>query len=377
MATVIGSSPDAGSPGVLGENTNTTPAAGVGVHGKSRAAGVVGEGTDWHGVSGQSSSTVGGAGVHGKGKAGNFGVLGESTTGAGVEGRSQNGPGVVGQSEAAGVWGRSKKWVGVYGETEGVDGGPAGVWGEHKGAGVGVKAVSKSGAALAAYSEAGDAVHAESVSGPGVVAKSKSGVGLLTTSEAHEAVHAETNSPGTAAIAAYNVNASGTGAAIFARKLGSLGHAAFLDGNVFVTGDISCQNADCAEDFDVTEGAITDPGTVMVLSGEGTLEHCTRDYDNCVMGVVSGAGGYKPGLVLDKQLGQQGRKPVALMGKVFCKVDADYGAIQPGDLLTTSPTAGHAMKATEPHRAFGAVIGKALGSAPEGTMLIPILVALQ
>jgi hypothetical protein len=35
------------------------------------------------------------------------------------------------------------------------------------------------------------------------------------------------------------------------------------------------------------------------------------------------------------------------------------------------------MKATDPARAFGAVIGKALGSLESGRGLIPILVALQ
>jgi hypothetical protein len=65
------------------------------------------------------------------------------------------------------------------------------------------------------------------------------------------------------------------------------------------------------------------------------------------------------------------------VGKVFCKVDAQYGAIAVGDLLTTSPTLGHAMKATKPHKAFGAVIGKALRPLQDGCGLIPILIALQ
>ncbi len=65
------------------------------------------------------------------------------------------------------------------------------------------------------------------------------------------------------------------------------------------------------------------------------------------------------------------------MGKVYCKVDAQYGAIEIGDLLTTSPTPGYAMKANDPLRAFGAVIGKALSTLPEGTGMIPILVTLQ
>ena len=69
--------------------------------------------------------------------------------------------------------------------------------------------------------------------------------------------------------------------------------------------------------------------------------------------------------------------PVALMGKVYCKVDAGYSPIDVGDLLTTSPTPGHAMKADDHDKAFGAVIGKALRRLEAGQGLIPILVALQ
>jgi hypothetical protein len=58
-------------------------------------------------------------------------------------------------------------------------------------------------------------------------------------------------------------------------------------------------------------------------------------------------------------------------------VDAESGAIAVGDLLTTSDTPGHAMKAQDPERAFGAVIGKALAPLRDGRDLIPILVALQ
>jgi hypothetical protein len=46
-------------------------------------------------------------------------------------------------------------------------------------------------------------------------------------------------------------------------------------------------------------------------------------------------------------------------------------------MLTTSPTEGHAMKACDPARAFGAVIGKALRPLATGIGLIPILIALQ
>jgi len=66
-----------------------------------------------------------------------------------------------------------------------------------------------------------------------------------------------------------------------------------------------------------------------------------------------------------------------LVGKVYCKVDSRYAAIEVGDLLTTSPTPGHAMKALDREQAFGAVIGKALRPLAEGQGLIPILIALQ
>ncbi len=57
------------------------------------------------------------------------------------------------------------------------------------------------------------------------------------------------------------------------------------------------------------------------------------------------------------------------------KVDASYGAIQPGDLLVSSDTPGHAMKAVDAQ--VGTVIGKALGSLDSGTGVIPVLVTLQ
>lgn len=142
-------------------------------------------------------------------------------------------------------------------------------------------------------------------------------------------------------------------------------------------GDIVLRNADCAEDFDVAEPDGVEPGSVLVLDAEGGLRHSREPYDRRVAGVVSGAGGYSPGIVLDRQGSADGRAPVALVGKVYCKVDAGPEGIAVGDLLTTSGTPGHAMKASDRSRAFGSVLGKALRSAGPGQSLIPILVALQ
>lgn len=325
----------------------------TGVLAQADTVGVRAFGKDWIGVYGETQSTVGGAGVWGEHKSNGSGVVGKSSSGAGVFGESTTGPGVLGKSEGPGVIGMSTKWAGVYGETACIEGGPAGVWGEHKGAGTGVRAVSKDG------------------------------VGLVAYSTSNEAIHAETKSPGTAAIAAYNINPSGTGAAIFAKKEGSQGHAGFFDGNVWVSGeivvgkDIILANADCAEDFDIADAALIEPGTVMVVGEEGVLHQSHQAYDKRVAGVISGAGDYKPGIVLDKQHSQPNRKPIALLGKVYCKVDAGYAPIEVGDLLTTAPPPGRAMKVTDPLKAFGAVIGKALRSLKEGQGLIPILIALQ
>lgn len=67
--------------------------------------------------------------------------------------------------------------------------------------------------------------------------------------------------------------------------------------------------------------------------------------------------------------------PVALSGIVFCKVDAGYGSIRAGDLLTSSQTRGHARRADDP--AVGTIVGKALEPIEQGTGLIKVLVMLR
>ena len=66
-----------------------------------------------------------------------------------------------------------------------------------------------------------------------------------------------------------------------------------------------------------------------------------------------------------------------MTGRVWVYVDASFGAVQPGDLLTTSSTPGHAMLASDHGRAFGAVIGKAMTELKEGKGLVLVLVNLQ
>lgn len=147
-----------------------------------------------------------------------------------------------------------------------------------------------------------------------------------------------------------------------------------LDGGA---GDIRLHGADCAEHFDVSDADDVDEGTVLVIDDDGALCTSTSAYDRRVAGVVSGAGGYRPGILLDSFAEAPGRRPIALAGKVYCKVDASHGPVRVGDLLTTSDTAGHAMRVSEPARAFGSVLGKALAPLTTGRGLVPVLVTLQ
>jgi hypothetical protein len=93
--------------------------------------------------------------------------------------------------------------------------------------------------------------------------------------------------------------------------------------------------------------------------------------------VVSGAGGVKPGMLMGQRgTVVDGKHPVALTGRVYCRVDAGYGSIKPGDLITTSDTPGHGMKA-DPAKAAGAIIGKAMTPLADGRGLVLVLVSLQ
>jgi hypothetical protein len=141
-------------------------------------------------------------------------------------------------------------------------------------------------------------------------------------------------------------------------------------------GDIRLLGADCAEFFEADDPSEIEPGTVLVIGEKGSLCACGAEYDKRVAGVVSGAGSTKPGIVLDQGAAEEG-VPVALTGKVHCKAEADGAPIDVGDLLTTSSKAGHAMKACDPSRYLGSILGKALAPLPQGSGLIPVLVALQ
>ena len=159
-----------------------------------------------------------------------------------------------------------------------------------------------------------------------------------------------------------------------------------VNGHVRCDGDMTCDvitirgGADVAEPFHADNRNEVRPGMVMAIDPDrpGHLRIADLAYDRRVAGIVSGAGGINPGLILGQNSTlADGEYPVAMSGRVYCLVDADYCPVTPGDLLTTSATAGYAMVVTDYSRAQGAVIGKAMTSLDEGRGLVLVLVALQ
>ncbi|MFO0839872.1 MAG: hypothetical protein U1D55_15275 [Phycisphaerae bacterium] len=142
--------------------------------------------------------------------------------------------------------------------------------------------------------------------------------------------------------------------------------------------------SDLSEQFDIRAASdVSEPEPGMVVSIDpkipGNLVVCAKAYDRAVAGVISGAGGVKTGMTMS-QSGTiaDGKHPVALTGRVWVQCDAGGAAIEPGDLLTSSDTPGHAMKAIDASRASGAMLGKAMTPLAKGERgLVLVLVNLQ
>jgi len=151
-------------------------------------------------------------------------------------------------------------------------------------------------------------------------------------------------------------------------------------GRVFADGGFRPFGADFAEAVRVkgsTEGYA--PGDLLVIdaSGERRLSKPQTPYSTLVAGIYS----TQPGVVASQHRAGEAlpsnEVPLAVVGIVPCKVSAENGPIEVGDLLVASSTPGHAMKGTDRARMLGAVVGKALEPQQQGTGVIQVLVTLQ
>ena len=130
-------------------------------------------------------------------------------------------------------------------------------------------------------------------------------------------------------------------------------------------------------------------GDVLVLDPErpGRVKAADLRADDRVVGVVWGdpralsaipepsSDGASDFFLDGKPMRADLEAPLAVSGIVRCKVDAGYGSIEPGDLLTTSPTPGHAMRTDG--KIPGTVLGKAMEALEAGKGMIRVLVTLR
>ena len=376
MAVLRGDSSDPKIPAVQGQQTGKD---GTGVSGVALGLGVFGQSTGPNGFSGVRGESTGGAGVSGA-----------SVGSVGVDAKTQTGPAALRAISAGnghGVFG-SAPHIGVFGTSTGTEG-FSGVHGESIG-GPGVSATSVGSVGIDAKTQTGPAaVRAISAgNGHGVLGSAPHiGVfGVSTGTEGFSGVHGEsTGGPGVSGTSFGSVGVDartdhGPAAlrAVHAHNgiAGEFGGNVHVSGDLLVDGDVKLKGGDLAEQFEVVGALDAEPGMVVVIAGDDRVRVSERSYDRRVAGVISGGGSYRAGIVLDrKSCGR--RRALALTGKVWCRVDASDSPIEIGDLLTTSTRPGHAMKAVESSKAFGAVIGKALEPLASGQGLIPILVALQ
>jgi hypothetical protein len=128
----------------------------------------------------------------------------------------------------------------------------------------------------------------------------------------------------------------------------------------------------------VVEAHATSPA--MVNAGDGDsieVEEDDQPLDDALLGASTS---FDPLLMEPGQTtiepGQVGT--MATLGAfAHCKVDADIAPIEPGDLLTTSPTPGHAQKVLDRSAAVGAILGKALEALSGGKGKIAVFVNIQ
>lgn len=302
-------------PEVIGETSKPNIAAVRGTHKGSGNSGVFGEAKTGPGVSGVSTSSVG------------------------VDAKSQSGPAALRAVHAGGG-------IGVLARTSGGTTGLAGVRGESVG-GPGVSAHSTNSVGVDATTDKGQAaVRATGGRSNGVFGRSQAAIGVFGESQDSEGVRGLSHNKAHGGVVGVSSAAGGhsvfgtcdgvdgtgivavvkKGTGLFARAENGL--AASFDGDVrlvgilTVKGDVVLEGADLAEQFGVVGDLAAEPGCVVVLAGEDRVRVSDKAYDHRVAGVISGAGSYKPALVLDRKLGAD-RRALALTGKVWCNVDAN------------------------------------------------------
>ncbi len=158
-------------------------------------------------------------------------------------------------------------------------------------------------------------------------------------------------------------------------------HAGTGDSRI-ITDEIAIKGgSDLAELFDITdEREDKQAGMLVSLDPDnpGKLMLSKEAYDRKIAGVISGANGVKPGILMGQENSiAHGDELVTLSGRTYVKANTSNGAINVGDFITSSKVSGQAMRATKRRKLRGAVIGKSMTTLEEGEGFILVLINLQ
>ncbi|HSM58157.1 MAG TPA: hypothetical protein VK879_18525 [Candidatus Sulfomarinibacteraceae bacterium] len=332
-------------------------------------------------------------------------------TGTALQAQAAGGVGLFAASEDnVGVWGTSENgWGGYftsdegYGirvDTQGADHFDHGVYVTATG-GYGVYAQSAQNQAV--RGEAGNVTGIAQPLGAvgvvgigqnrGVYGASGSGVGVYGRTDNNYAGYFQSNNYR----GLYARSASGYYAGYFTNQGGSTQPGMYVNGTLTVTGSKTGYVVDVC----LNEGPESlEVGDVVAVVGVGDpvvgeipvmrVVKATAENASAVVGVVdqrflvdeeNGESIARPDTAVPQLDAGNGIQPgeyvsVVTLGTFkLIKVDASFGAIQPGDLLTPSPNAGYAMRAGEAMP--GTIIGKALDGLETGQGVIAVYVTMQ
>lgn len=392
------------SHGVKGTTNGTEGDYDAGVYGyaeNEKDYGVEGVSEKYIGVNGYSNNPENtNPAVRGDNAGGGDGVQGYSKTGYGIRGETEGmdgdyDAGVYGRAENEldyGVYGYSKQFIGVNGYSDDADNAYPAVRGYNAGGGEGVYGYSKNDDGVRGHSDGNDGVKGSTDSAAGfdagVKGYSKNGknFGVEGISQNYIGIQGWSDNPDNSYPA---IQGNNQGGGIGVSGLSKTNYGVFGDGKEY---GVAAPDGMLAPKFDVGNADLAEylpaastltAGDVVVIAEQATngygLELSHEAYDTAVAGIIS----TEPGLTLGVKDGQimggdnHDDVPLALAGRVPCKVDAAPGAIHVGDLLTTSTTPGHAMRCANRLDCVGAIIGKALEPLEDGQGTITVLVGLQ
>ena len=146
------------------------------------------------------------------------------------------------------------------------------------------------------------------------------------------------------------------------------------DGNLYSDGTVrassfTSSSADVAEWVAVSTPV--GPGDVIELDPTATAAY--RLSRTACSSLIAGVVSTEPGVILGHDDAVAQRVLLALTGIGPVKVTDEGGPIQPGDLLVSSSTPGHAMRWSGPDPCPCALVGKALGPMTDGYGIILVL----